>query len=316
VSSAVARRARETAFGLLLDRALGEPPARVHPVAAFGTLMTRVESALYTPTRGAGALYALGGVATGSFAGAVTRTTVGAVALATSGRELRATAQRVGRCLDAGDLDAARSLLPALVGRDPSRLDDSGVAAAVVESVAENTVDAVVAPAWWALVGGAPGVLAHRAVNTMDAMVGHRSPRYEAFGWGAARLDDVAAWIPARVTVGLVVAARPPARRAILRAVREDAPHHPSPNAGVAEAAFAGALGVELGGPLRYGTRDEVRPCLGRGPRPAPRHIGEAIRLADHVERVLVATLVTIAVMDAVRSRRRRERPTSANGAV
>src|SRR5204863_6463621 len=124
------------------------------------------------------------------------------------------------------------------VGRDPSELDESGVARAVVESVAENTVDAVVAPACWAAVFGAPGVLAHRAVNTLDAMVGHRSARYARFGWAAARLDDGAAWVPARLTAVLVALVRPRAARLVWQAVRRDAPAHPSPNAGVAEAAF------------------------------------------------------------------------------
>jgi adenosylcobinamide-phosphate synthase len=135
----------------------------------------------------------------------------------------------------------------------------------------------------WALAAGAPGVLAYRAANTMDAMVGHRSARYARFGTASARVDDVANWVPARCTAALVALLRPGRARDVLRAVRHDAAAHPSPNAGVAEAAFAGALGVELGGPLRYGAREEVRPRLGRGPRPGAADIPRAARLADEI---------------------------------
>src|SRR5918994_1614068 len=121
--------------------------------------------------------------------------------------------------------------------------------------VAANTVDAVVAPALWTAVVGAPGAFAYRAVNTLDAMVGHRSLRYEHFGWASARLDDLAGLIPARVTAGLVAAVRPRSAARVARAVRDDAPAHPSPNAGIAEAAFPAPLGLRLGGTNRYGDR-------------------------------------------------------------
>ncbi len=183
-------------------------------------------------------------------------------------------------------------MMPALVGRDPQALTEEGIAAATVESVAENTVDAVVAPALFGATLGPPGVAAHRAVNTLDAMVGHRSARYHRFGWAAARLDDVAAYLPARVTAALVCVTRPHRVGAVRDAVRHDARAHPSPNAGVAEAAFAGALGVELGGPTQYASHREDRPRLGRGPRPAVADIERAARLADQVELALVALLV------------------------
>jgi adenosylcobinamide-phosphate synthase len=219
---------------------------------------------------------------------------------------LRTEAGSVRARLDAGDLDGARAALPALVGRDPTDLDASGVAAAVVESLAENTVDAVVAPALWGALGGAVGAGAYRAVNTMDAMIGHRSPRYARFGWGSARLDDVASYLPARVTALLVCAARPSRTREVARAVRRDAPAHPSPNAGIAEAAFAAALGVELGGPLRYGARREDRPRLGTGPRPGADDIGRAVRLADHVELLLAVSLAAGGAAALARSRTHR----------
>jgi adenosylcobinamide-phosphate synthase len=282
------------AAGLLADRALGEPPTSMHPVAVFGRVMEAVETRVYRDSRARGVWYAIVGVALGGGAGLMLRSRAAAVALTAAGRELRHTAARVRDALLAGDVGTARLLVPALVGRDPSELGESGLAAAVIESLAENTVDAVVAPACWAVVAGAPGACAYRAVNTMDAMVGHHSSRYERFGWASARLDDVANFVPARLTALLVVALRPHRFVAIGAAVRRDARRHPSPNAGVAEAAFAAALGVQLGGTLRYGTRIEHRPMLGRGPRPAPHDIDRAIALASHVEFALVAALAAV----------------------
>ena len=206
------------------------------------------------------------GVGLGGFAGVVTRSTALATYVAVAGRALGEAAGQVDEALAAGRLDRARSLLPALVGRDPDGLDEKEVCRAVIESVAENTVDAVVAPALWAAVLGAPGALGQRAVNTMDAMVGHRDDRYLNYGWAAARLDDVVAWVPARVTVGLVMASRPRHAGAVARVVRRDAGRHPSPNSGVAEAAFAAALGLRLGGPSRYGDAGRGPSIAGRRP--------------------------------------------------
>jgi len=279
------------AAGLLADRALGEPPSAVHPVAAFGRVMTALESATYAPTRPAGARYAALGAGLGYGVGMPLPTAV-VVGLAAAGNALRAAAVEVRDALVASDLDRARVLVPTLVGRDPTALDASGLAAAVIESLAENTVDAVVAPVWWAVVGGSGAGSAYRAVNTMDAMVGHHSERYEDFGWASARLDDVANFVPARLTALLTACVRPGAAGRIAQAVREHAPAHPSPNAGVAEAAFAGALAVELGGPLRYGARAEDRPRLGVGPRPMVDDIDRAIALASHVELALVGILL------------------------
>ena len=279
---------RAVARGLLLDRLVGEPPETAHPVAAFGTLMQQVEQRLYKPDLLAGAAYATFGVAVGAVVGRFTRTEV-AVATAVAGRQLREVAGHVRDALVRDDVDHARALIPSLVGRDPSVLDASGLAAATIESLAENTVDAVVAPAFWALIGGAPGALAYRAINTMDAMVCHRSERYARFGTAAARLDDTANFVPARLTAALVGCVRPRALPAIARAITTQARAHPSPNAGVAEAAFAAALDVELGGTLRYGERVEHRPLLGVGPRPEARDITTAITLASHVELALTA---------------------------
>ena len=151
----------------------------------------------------------------------------------------------------------------------------------------------MVAPACWAVLAGAGGALGYRAVNTLDARVGHRSARYERFGWASARLDDLANFVPARLTAVLVAAVCPRAAGAVLRAVREDAPRHPSPNAGVAEAAFAAALGLRLGGSNRYGGRVEVRPSLGTGRPPEPADIARAVELSRRVTLALLSALVT-----------------------
>jgi adenosylcobinamide-phosphate synthase len=216
---------------------------------------------------------------------------------------LRTEAARVHGALTRGDLQAARDRLPALVGRDPAALDESGIAAAVIESVAENTVDAVVAPALWGAVLGAPGACGYRAVNTMDSMVGNRSARYRRFGWASARADDLANFLPARATAALVCLAAPARAPVVAGVVRRDAPRHPSPNAGVAEAAFAASLGVELGGTLRYGERVEHRPLLGTGPRPSALDIPRAIALANRVELLLVALLAATGLMILARRR-------------
>lgn len=295
------------AVGLAADRAFGEPSRIPHPLAAFGTAMGHVERHLYGQTRPRGAVYAAAGVAVGAAAGQLGRSTALATYVAVAGRMLGDAAMAIGGALDGGDLGAARDLLPTLVGRDPTTLDEKEICRAVVESVAENTVDAVIAPMLWAALLGAPGALGYRAANTMDAMVGHRSDRYLQFGWAAARLDDVANWVPARVTALLVAGARPRRAPAVVRIVRRDAAAHPSPNAGVTEAAFAAALGLRLGGENRYDHRIELRPSLGDG-RPADRgDITRAVRLSRDTSALLAAALL---VRAAATSRRRAKRDT------
>ena len=305
--SGLGGRCLAAAAGLLMDRLVGEPPAETHPVAGFGRAMAHLEELLWADRRLNGAAYALSGVAIGAAAGVATGSTAVATWSVAAGRELRRVARRVGELAGAGDLTAARAELPALVGRDPSGLDTSGIAAAVIESVAENSVDAVIAPAFWAAVAGAPGAAAYRAINTMDAMVGRRNERYGNFGWAAARLDDMANYVPARIFAGLVAVLCPHRAREIIAAIRRDAPAHPSPNAGVAEAAVAAALGRQLGGPLRYGAVAEDRPVLGHGPRPNPDDVPEAVRLADRVEWAAAAILLLIHL--ATRFSTRRTRP-------
>ncbi len=300
VRRGLARRSAATALGLLLDRSFGEPPARVHPVAAFGRAMTTVERLVWSDRRRDGMAYTAIGVTLGSLTGAAIRSTAAAVATVTAGRELRRVAASIGEACARDDLDDARAELPSLVGRDPHGLDASAIAAAVIESLAENSVDAVVAPVFWAVVAGAPGAAGYRAVNTMDAMVGHHSLRYERFGWASARLDDIANYLPARLFALAVAATNPGRARAVWLAIRHDAPAHPSPNAGVAEAAVAAALGCQLGGALRYGERHEDRPVLGSGSRPQPVDIAAAIRIVDRTELAVVVALAALGALGAL----------------
>ncbi|MFD9393608.1 cobalamin biosynthesis protein [Streptomyces sp. NPDC060000] len=293
------------ATGLLGDLLLGDP-RRGHPVAAFGRAAGAVERALWRDHRGWGALHAVvcagGAVGLGAVAEkAVRRSPAATVALVSAaawavvgGSSLVREARVIGRALEAGDVEAARERLPHLCGRDPQALDADGIARAVVESVAENTSDAVVGALVWGAVGGVPGLLGFRAVNTLDAMVGHRSPRYLRYGWAAARLDDVAGWPGARLTAVLAAVAGDDPRGAV-RAWRADARRHPSPNAGPVEASFAGALGVRLGGTLSYAGRVEHRPVLnGAAGRPVvARDIERAARLSRRVG--LLALGVTVA---------------------
>jgi adenosylcobinamide-phosphate synthase len=302
------RRLAGAAAGILVDQLAGEPPLRAaHPVALLGRALEGLEGRTYRPTRVAGAVHVAAGVALGSVAGRALRSTTAATAACVAGRMLTEVATGIAGHLEQGDLAAARRALPALAGRDPDVLDAAGIARAVVESVAENTVDAVVAPAFWAAAAGPGGVGAHKAVSTLDSMVGHRSDRYREFGWASARLDDVAAYVPARLTAVLVAAVRPRQASAVLRAVRRDAPAHPSPNAGVAEAAFAGALHVTLGGPTDYGDRVEFRPLLGDGPPPTPADVARATALSRDVSLALAGALTVAASVAATAHRRARQ---------
>jgi adenosylcobinamide-phosphate synthase len=280
--------------GVVVDQLFGEPPSTHHPLVEFGRVMKTYERGGYRDARGPGVLHALVGTGLGVGSGALLRSTTLATALAVGGKSLRHAANDVSNALREGDIEKARTLLPTLVGRDPSDLDETEISRAVVESVAENTVDAIIAPAFWAAITGARGALGYRAVNTMDAMVGHHSRRYEHYGWASARLDDLANWIPARLTAALVLLVRPLAAKEVVLAVTTQAKEHPSPNAGVSEAAFAAALGLTLGGRNVYGERVEHRPLLGRGRRTEASDIPAAIRLSRDVTIALVTVLVLI----------------------
>lgn len=298
-------RAASAAAAVMVDHLVGDPPDRLHPVAWFGRAMTRREQRAWSDHRlsgvrhlGAGvvvaavpvALLAAGARQMGG-AAADRALSVVVVAATLGARSLDRRAAEVGEALAAGRIDEARRSLPALVGRDPAGLDEAEIARAVVESVAENTVDAAVAPLLWAAVGGPVAAAAYRAVNTLDAMVGYRNDRYRRFGWASARADDVANFVPARVAAVIVALCSPGRAQGIVRAVCRQAPGHPSPNAGVIEAAFAAALGLRLGGTNRYGEVIEHRVELGNGRAATPGDIVRARLLARRVTVVAAAAL-------------------------
>lgn len=297
-------------MGWVADQIVGEPPDRWHPVAAFGTMMTAVEHHLYRPSRGAGMVHLGIGVGAAVTVGLIGQRILGrpaATVLATTvcvaGRMLAHEGAVTLALVDDDDLDGARQRVQALVGRDPEHLDGPDIVRATIESVAENTVDAVIAPMCWAAIAGAPGVLAHRAINTLDAMIGHRNDRYERFGWAAAKADDGVNYLPARVAAAAVMVAMPHRVRAIAHAVRRQAPAHPSPNGGVIEAAVAGALGIQLGGTNRYGDRVEDRGVLGDGPNPTVTDGYRAIRLTTLASGIVASGIVAAGLIGVGRRR-------------
>jgi adenosylcobinamide-phosphate synthase len=288
-------------LGVALDALFGDPK-RWHPVAGFGRMAAKAERWIYGDSRWRGVVYTgvlVGAAGAGGVAlervsrgpvvhGLVTAGVTWAVLGGTSlGREGLFMAQ----VLERGDVEAGRERLSHLCARDPSGLDAEALSRAVVESVAENTSDASIAPLVWGAVAGIPGLLMYRAVNTLDAMVGYRSPRYERFGWASAKLDDVANWVPARVTGGLVALC---SGREAWRVLRRDGNKHPSPNAGRCEAAFAGALGVRLGGVNAYGGRVERRPEMGDGRAPEVKDIRRAVKLSAAVTFAAAAVIWSV----------------------
>ncbi|WP_426560978.1 cobalamin biosynthesis protein [Angustibacter sp. McL0619] len=311
-SSARRERALGLVLGALLDAVLGDP-RRGHPVAGFGRAAGALEQLTWSDSRARGAAFTALGVGTPvAAAWAIERRTppgwprVALTALATwsvlGARSLVREGQVMSELLvDEDELGPARARLSHLAGRDPSGLDADELARASVESLAENTSDAVVAPLLWGAVAGLPGLIGYRAANTLDAMVGHRSTRYERFGWASARLDDLVNFVPARISALLAVLSggRP---RAAMIAWRRDAPAHPSPNAGPVEAAFAGSLGVRLGGTNVYGDRVEHRGRLGTGPSARPPDLLRAVRLCVRVDALAV---VLAAALARVAGRRR-----------
>jgi adenosylcobinamide-phosphate synthase len=297
VESAVGPLAAGLALGYLADQLFGDP-RHGHPVAAFGAAAGWLEHRCYADRRAAGLLYtgALVGAAA-ALGGVLQRLTrhrpaakVMTTALATwsvlGGRSLSREAATIASQLASGELIAAREQVRHLVGRETAELSVAEVARATVESVAENASDAVVAPLLWGALAGIPGLLGYRAVNTLDATIGHRSARYLRFGWAAARLDDLLNWAPARLAA-LTAAGWAPlvggSAENVIGVVRRDAGQHPSPNAGVVEAAFAGALEVRLGGCNVYRGTVEDRGILGDGRPVRVTDIARASRLATAV---------------------------------
>jgi adenosylcobinamide-phosphate synthase len=272
------------ALALLVDALLPWPFAwsPPHPVVWLGRLLARLELELNREglarraraLRGLLALVVLlavaiaAGVALRRLADAVPfgwLIEVAVVAVLLAQRSLYTHVRAVAEALDRGGLVAGRAAVSHIVGRDPRRLDRAGVARAAIESCAENFSDGVVAPAFWAALFGLPGILAYKAINTADSMIGHRNARYEQFGWPAAWTDDLANLLPARLAGLLLCLAAPARLKVALLVMWRDADKHRSPNAGWPEAAMAGALGLRLNGPRHYGETLAELPWLGDG---------------------------------------------------
>jgi adenosylcobinamide-phosphate synthase len=272
-------------LALLIERLVGYPPALFkvigHPVTWMGALLNWLESRLNSGgnrrMKGVAALLLLllTGLALSLLIVAATRripfgwvleSLLASTLLAQKelGRAVKAVADGLGLSLDSG-----RRAVSQIVGRDPHVLDESGVAKAAVESLAESTSDGVVAPLFWLLIGGLPGIVLYKAANTADSMLGHRNERYAEFGWASAKFDDLVNWIPARLTALLIAGAAFLVRRAdpehAWSTALRDAKKHASPNAGWPEAAFAGALGLSLGGPRAYEGEIHDLPAFGDG---------------------------------------------------
>lgn len=298
---------------LIVDGAIGWP-ARLfaavgHPVTWFGRLIALLDARWNISTYRADSRRFAGSVAVGAVAAAAAIPALAVQHLLADGweaavlgglvawplvasRSLHDHVKAVAHPLAAGDMERAREAVAMIVGRNPAALDRAGIGRAALESLAENTSDGIVAPIFWGVVLGLPGIAAYKAVNTLDSMIGHRTPRHEAFGSAAARVDDMANLIPARLT-GFMLAVVSKRPLESLRVMARDARRHRSPNAGWPEAAMAGALGVRLSGPRRYGERLTDEPWLNAGaPDPAPDMLAQGLSLYRRTIVLLAMLLV------------------------
>ena len=312
------RFAAAMAVAIALDALLGWPGslfARIgHPVIWLGTLIDALDRrwnlTADTPRRrrAAGVAAALAVIALAAGLGWAVQT---AVAFGWSGmfllgilawpfialRSLHDHVAAVARPLQAGDIAAARTAVSMIVGRDPAQLDEAGIARAAIESLAENTSDGIVAPVFWGALFGLPGIVGYKAVNTLDSMIGHRTARHQSFGWAAARIDDLANFIPARLTGFLfaLLSARP---QAAMACMARDARAHRSINAGWPEAAMAGALGVRLCGPRSYHGVLADEPWLNASARdPAAADLISGLKLYRRAMLLLGGLLVILALL-------------------
>ncbi|GBF32746.1 adenosylcobinamide-phosphate synthase [Desulfocucumis palustris] len=307
----------------IIDLLVGDPPRLPHPVVFIGRLISLADRVLRPRFKSPGAALCSGALMGAAVVGVSFAATflllrlvyaihpwLGAAAeiwlisTTLAARSLAGAAGDVLKPLREGNLSAARDMVGRIVGRDTDKMDPAGVTRAAVETVAENIVDGVVSPLFYALIGGAPLAMAYKAVNTLDSMVGYRDERYLYFGRFSARLDDLANYIPARLAGLLLVAAawlsgRNPA--GAIRAVFRDAGKHPSPNSGIPESAVAGALGVRLGGLNIYRGRESFRHHMGEPVQPLqPFHIRAAVDLMYLSS--LLALLCGILVLQVISS--------------
>ncbi len=291
---------------LLLDAMIGDPDCLwrrwPHPVTWIGKIISAMDRTFNRETwtsrvRRASGIVCTLALVTGSVGIgvllqlALIQSPIGMIILALiastllAQRSLHQHVERVRLAFSTGGLSAARQQVAMIVGRDPDQLDEAGVCRAAIESCAENFSDGIVAPAFWLAVCGLPGLIAYKAINTADLMIGHRTPRHQDFGWAAARLDDLLNLVPARLS-GVLIAIAAPINRGgssicSLRVMWRDARKHRSPNAGWPESAMAGALGIALSGPRRYGSHVAHEPYLNDAARHAatPADIGQALSI-------------------------------------
>ncbi|MBR0848558.1 cobalamin biosynthesis protein CobD [Bradyrhizobium diazoefficiens] len=304
------------AVAMAVDALLGWPAplfARIgHPVTWLGRLIAAVDAGWNRPTdpprlrRAAGVAGALLVIALAVALGGALQALLpaGWVGVLLTGvlawplvalRSLHDHVAAVASPLEGGDLDGARAAVSRIVGRDPAALDEAGIARAAIESLAENASDGIVAPLFWGALFGLPGIFGYKAINTLDSMIGHRSERHECFGWAAARIDDVANFIPARLT-GFLFVLLAQRRSEALACMTRDARRHRSPNAGWPEAAMAGALGVRLSGPRIYHGSATDEPWLNEGARdPRAADIGEGLAIYRRAMLLLAGLLAILA---------------------
>lgn len=299
-------RGGEIGIALMLDLLLGDPLWLPHPVRGIGWVIgfadARLRRAFKESERLAGLILLVcltGSAALLSWSAVILAGKVSPVAgVVVSGflvffsmapRDLAVHAFRVYRALKSSDLEGARRSVGMIVGRDVANLDEKGVVRACVESVAENTVDGVIAPLFFAFLGGAPAAMAYRAVNTLDSMIGYREAPYTRFGWASARLDDLVNFLPARIAAFLIPVAGGLTGGSLAGGYRilfRDGRKHESPNAGLPEAAMAGILGVQLKGPAWYRGVYETAPSLGDG--------GREVRNSDILSSILIMAVTTL----------------------
>lgn len=305
-------------LALIIDAGLGWPDAFFvrmgHPVTWIGALISTLDKAL-NREGATDMVRRSAGVVVAAFVIALTTATTWLVSLCLpsgwggvlvggilawpliAARSMHDHVVAVAGPLATGDIDKARQAVAMIVGRDPSLLDMAGISRAAMESLAENTSDGIVAPVFWGVLFGLPGIAAFKAINTLDSMIGHRTPRHNAFGWAAARIDDVANLVPARLT-GLLFAAVSAQPRVAFNTMMKYARHHRSPNAGWPESSMAGALGVRLSGPRIYAGRLSEEPWVnGTAPDPGPDDLKRALALYRRAMLVLGAVLALISLI-------------------
>jgi adenosylcobinamide-phosphate synthase len=304
------------AVAMAVDALLGWPEAlfaRIgHPVTWLGRLIGAIDTAWNRPSaspalrRAAGASAALAVIAVAAAVGWMLQSVLASSWIGTvlvgilawplvALRSLHDHVAAVANPLRAGDIAAAREAVARIVGRDPTALDEAGIARATIESLAENASDGIVAPVFWGALFGLPGIFGYKAINTLDSMIGHRTERHEAFGWAAARIDDVANFIPARLS-GFLFVLLAPNRSQALSCMTRDANRHRSVNAGWPEAAMAGALGVRLSGPRIYHGSITNEPWLNEGARdPHPADVDHGISIYRRAMLLLAGVLAILA---------------------